>query len=176
MEFVSPDPEAQVRAANVRATLDAFQLRPSLGRKLIERHQLALEDLRPENFIPVQRWLDALKEIQEEIGTNLLHRVGIAILENADLPPGLDSIDVVLGAFDDIYYANHRGNVGHYRSTRRPDGVWEVRCETPYPRHFEHGLVVGISRKFAGKKVYHVDYVEAPPGGDLTCTMIVRPG
>ncbi len=175
MEFVSPDPNASVRALNVRATLDAFQLRPSLGQRLIERHQLHLDDLRPENFIPIQRWLDALKEIQQEIGTNLLHRVGIATIENADMPPFIDSIDVCFGAMDEIYYANHRGDVGHYRCARSPDGSWEIRCETPYPRHFEHGIVVGAARKFAFGKNYHVEYVEGPPGGDLTCTLLVRP-
>lgn len=175
MEFVSPDPAAKVRAANVRATLDAFQLRPSLGQKLIERHELQLQDLRPENFIPVQRWLDALKEIQQEIGTNLLHRVGIAMIENAELPPVINSVDVILGAMDDIYYANHRGNVGHYRTTRAADGTWTICCETPYPRHFEHGMVVGCVRKLQGNRLYHVDYVEGPPNSDLTCTITVRP-
>lgn len=175
MEFVSPDPEAQVRALNVRATLDAFQLRPSLGQRLIERHQLHLDDLRPENFIPLQRWLDALKEIQSEIGPNLLHRVGIGTIENAEMPPFIDSIDVAFAAMDDVYHANHRGNVGHYRCTRSPDGVWEIRCETPYPKSFEHGIVVGACRKFGKGKLFHIDYADAPPGGDVTCIMTVRP-
>jgi hypothetical protein len=177
MEFVSPDPKAMVRAANVRATLDAFQLRPSIGQRLIEKHQLALEDLRPERFIFVQRWLDALKEIQETIGSNLLHRVGTAILQNAEFPPQFDSIDTVFAHMDDIYYANHTGDVGHYRVTRRPSGGWEIRCETPYPRHFERGAVEGVCRhaKFTGGKGYHVEFIDGPPGGDLTCTLIVRP-
>jgi hypothetical protein len=43
MEFVRRDPSAVVRAANVRATLEAFHLVPSIGRRLVERHRLTVE-------------------------------------------------------------------------------------------------------------------------------------
>lgn len=178
MEFVSPDPQAMVRAANVRATLDAFQLRPSLGQRLISKHELQLEDLRPDAYILVQRWLDTLKELQETVGPNLVHRVGMAILENAEFPPQFDTVDSVFQHMDLIYYANHKGDVGHYHTSRRADGTWDIRCETPYPRQFERGAVEGVCRhaKFAAGKPYHVQYADGPPGSHVTCTMIVRPG
>jgi hypothetical protein len=177
MEFISPDPAALVRAANVRATLDAFQLRPSLGQRLIEKHKLQLEDLSPEKFILVQRWLDALREIQDSVGPNILHRVGMAIIENASFPPVFDNIDAVFSQMDAIYYVNHQGDVGHYRTRKKKD-VWEVRCETPYPRQFEHGVVEGACRnpQFNGGKRFHIEYVDGPPNSDLTCTLFVRPG
>src|SRR5262245_831982 len=123
MEFVCPDPEATVRAANVRATLAAFRLIPSTGRKLVERNKLSLEDLRPDNYVPLQRWLNALKEIHETVGSNLVHRVGMAIVENAHFPPDLPTVEAALETLDRIYYLNHRGEVGHYHTTRRPDGA-----------------------------------------------------
>src|SRR4051812_48011706 len=103
MDFVCPDPKALVRAANVRATLDAFKFVPALGRKIVEKHQLALEDLRPGNFILVQRWLDALKEIQQEVGPNKLREVGRAIVENANFPPHFTDAETMLLASDEIY-------------------------------------------------------------------------
>lgn len=177
MEFISPDPNALVRAANVRATLDAFQLRPSLGQQLISKHELQLDDLRPDKFILVQRWLDTLREIQDTVGPNVVHRVGSAILENADFPPHFDTVDAIFANIDAIYYLNHQGDVGHYKTNRDDKGVWEIQCETPYPRQFERGAVEGVCRhpQFRGGKRYHVEYIEGPPGGDLTCTMIVRP-
>lgn len=177
MEFVSPDPNALVRAANVRATLDAFQLRPSIGQRLVEKHRLQLDDLRPDKYIPVQRWLDTLREISETVGTNLIHRVGMAIIENADFPPVFSTVDAVFENIEAIYYANHQGNVGHYYPKRHPDGTWEVRCETPYPRQFEHGAVEGVVRnsRFAGSGSYRVEYIDGPTTGDWTCTMMVRP-
>ncbi len=57
-----------VRAANFRATLDAFNLVPRLGQEITERHGLHLSDMKEDSFLPVRRWLDALKEIQERVG------------------------------------------------------------------------------------------------------------
>jgi len=175
MEFVCPDPNATVRAANVRATIEAFDIAPNMAKRLMEKHQLV--DLRADNFVLVQRWLDALKSIQQQFGDVLLYQTGTRIIENADFPPQFQDAETVLRALDDIYHLNHRGEVGHYRSTRNTDGSIEVRCETPYPRHFERGLVEGITRNKrltdGGKRQYHVQYREAPPGSELTCTMIV---
>jgi len=178
MEFVAPDPDARVRAANVKATLAGFQLRPSLGQRLIEKHDLELEDLTPETFIPVQRWLDALKELLDEVGPNIVQRVGAALSQNADFPPQFDTLDKLFEHMDAIYNHNHRGDVGRYVTTRDDDGSWNIRCETPYPRQFERGLVEGTVRNPAylhDQRPRYVEYVEAPDGGDWTCTMIVRP-
>jgi len=175
MEFVCPDPNATVRAANVKATLDAFKLIPRVGRELVTRHQLSLDDLTPEKFVPVQRWLDALKEIQATVGANVLRQVGAGIVENADFPPVFDSVEAVLLALDTIYYLNHRGDVGHYRPQQQEDKSVVIRCETPYPRQFELGLVEGICRnkKRAGA-TYVVEFADGPPNANLTCTLTVR--
>jgi hypothetical protein len=178
MEFVCPDPNATVRAANVRATIEAFDIAPNMAKRMIEKHQLAANDLRADNFVLVQRWLDALKSIQQQFGDVLLHQTGTRIIENADFPPHFQDAETVLLALDDIYHLNHRGEVGHYKCTRTSEGSIEVRCETPYPRQFERGLVEGITRNPRltdnGKRRYHVQYKDAPPGQELTCTMIVQ--
>src|SRR4051812_3491562 len=103
MEYVSPDPNATVRALNVRATLDAFDLIPAIGKRIVEAHQLALENLQPEQFIRVQSWLDALKDIGAKIGAPLVQQVGAKIIENADFPPAFGSVEAVLLALDQIY-------------------------------------------------------------------------
>jgi hypothetical protein len=176
MEFICPDPNAMVRAANVRSTLDAFRLIPTMGKRLIEKHQLRIDDLQPENFILVQNWLNALKELQTELGPLVVQKVGTRILENADFPPQFASIDDVLGALDAIYYLNHKGNVGHYYTTKQADGSWEVRCETPYPRFFEKGLIQGFctNPRLTNGVHYQMKFIEGPPGGDVTCTIIVQ--
>jgi hypothetical protein len=174
MEFICPDPKALVRAANVRATLDAFMLVPSQGERLIARHRLEVKDLTPDKFVPVQRWLDALKEIQQQVGVGVVRHVGTRIIENAEFPPQYSSVEAILTGLDDIYHLNHRGEVGHYHCDRT-DGALVIRCETPYPRHFELGLVEGICRnKAAGGRTYTTTFVEGPGTGSLTCTITVR--
>ncbi len=178
MEFVALDPDATVRAANVKATLSAFQLRPSLGQRLIDNHDLQLDDLTPDTFMPVQRWLDALKELLEQVGPNIVQRVGTALSENADFPPQFDTLDKLFEHMNAIYNHNHRGDVGRYVTKRDDEGGWHIRCETPYPRQFERGLVEGTVRNPAylgGGRPRLVEYEDAPTAGDWTCTMIVRP-
>jgi hypothetical protein len=177
MEYRCPDPGATVRAANVRATLVAFKLVPSMGRSLVERHALPPDDLRPDNMVPVQRWLDALAEIQSVVGTEVLRAVGAAIIENADFPPRFDSVEAVLLALDEIYHLNHKGEVGHYLVRKLGDGAIEVHCETPYPRQFERGLIEGIVRhpRLAGGRKFSVQYMEGGRNPNRTCTLVVRP-
>jgi hypothetical protein len=176
MEFRCPDPVATVRAANVRATLDAFKLVPSLGKRLVEKHHLPVDDLRPDKTVPVQSWLDALAEIQSTVGPEVVRSVGAAIIENADFPPALSTVEAVLLALDSIYHLNHVGEVGHYVARALGDGAIEVVCETPYPRHFERGLIEGIARhpRLTQGKKYSVLYSEGN-GRDRTCTLVVRP-
>jgi len=174
VEFVCRDPNAVVRAANVRATLDAFLLVPSVGQRIIANHRLELRDLTPDKFVPVQRWLDALREIQETVGTAVVRHVGTRIIENAEFPPTLPTVESILESLDAIYHLNHRGEVGHYHCQRDGESL-VVRCETPYPRHFEWGLVEGICRsKAAGGRRYFVAFEPGPASGDLTCTVTVR--
>jgi hypothetical protein len=177
MEFRCPDPNATVRAANVRATLVAFKLVPSMGNRLVERHHLPPDDLTPDRRVPVQRWLDALSEIQSVVGTEVLRAVGAAIVENADFPLRFDSVESVLLGLDEIYHLNHTGEVGHYASRRLGDGAIEVHCETPYPRHFERGLVEGIARhpRLTGGRKFSVQFIEGGSRPNRSCTLIVRP-
>ena len=176
MEYRCPDPQALVRAANVKATLDAFRLLPSFGQRLIERHDLALDDLTPENYVLVQSWLNALREIADNHGRSILREVGRAIIVNGDFPPLFKSVESVLLAVDDIYHLNHKGEVGHYYASQLDDGAISVRCETPYPREFERGLIEGIASHegLRGDFLYTVDYEDGPPDADHTCTLTVR--
>jgi len=165
-----------VRAANVKSTLDAFKLLPAAGIRLIERFHLKLDDLRPDNFVPVQSWLDALHELSRSGNASILRTVGSAIIENADFPPTFQSVEDVLLALDAIYHMNHKGDVGHYRVSQLDDGSVEIRCETPYPRQFERGLVEGIARhkRLTKGASYGVEYADGPQGADHTCTLRVR--
>ncbi|WP_394828433.1 hypothetical protein [Pendulispora albinea] len=175
MEFSCSDPGAVVRAANVRATLDAFKLMPAIGRRIVEKHDLRISDLRPDHFIRVQHWLNALKDIQTVVGPAKLRDVGRNVVESANIPMGEDTESILMN-LDGIYYQNHRGDVGHYFSSRLPNRAIEVRCETPYPRNFEWGLIEGFCRyKATEGRRYSVEYINGPARALHTCTLIVRP-
>ena len=143
MEFVCTDPNAEVRAANITATLVAMQSTPMVAERTLKRYGLRAEDLTPDGFVRVQTWLDMLRDLQSQAGFAALRRVGRNIIERAEFPANFSTVEGVLRALDDIYYMNHRGDVGHYRVREQDNGRLVVRCETPYPRHFERGLIEG---------------------------------
>jgi hypothetical protein len=176
MEFVCADPLAMVRAMNVRATLDAFKQQPLFAKSLLAPFELNVENVKPDQYVPVQRWLDAMRHLQKELGPFVLRQVGTNLFGNAVIPPELNSVEAMLEALDNIYYLNHRGNVGHYHVTRGTDGSFSVRCETPYPRQFERGLIEGIARHptLSQGKRYSVQYTDGKPGSKHTCTVTVR--
>jgi hypothetical protein len=176
MEFRCADSKALVRASNVRATLDAFKLMPSLGDRVVRNHKLPPDALQPDKMVPVQSWLNALSEIHSALGGAILRTVGTRIIENADFPPQFNSVESVLLALDQIYHLNHTGDVGHYIARKREDGSVEVHCETPYPRQFERGLVEGIARhrRLTQGRRYSVRYIDGAPDSERTCTLVVR--
>lgn len=176
MDFVCNDPKATVRAANVRATIDAFKLVPTMGRRLIEKHHLDITNIKPDSFVPVQHWLDALREMQHELGKEKLRAVGRAIVENANFPPHFEDAEIMLMASNEIYQMNHRGRVGRYTVTRLPDYTIKICCETPYPRMFEWGVIEGMTKnnKYKHPGKFTVDYEDGPLTGDLTCTIFVK--
>jgi hypothetical protein len=175
MDFVCNDPKALVRAANVRATIDAFKLVPLMATRIIKKHDLNLVDLRPDSFVLVQQWLNALKEIQKEVGPDKLRAVGRAIVENAEFPPHFVDAETMLMASDEIFKMNHRGDVGKYVVARLPDNRIRVRCETPYPRMFEWGVIEGMTKnnKYKHPGRFDVEYEAGPKTGPLTCTLYV---
>ena len=86
------------------------------------------------------------------------------------------SVESVLLALDEIYHLNHRGQVGHYIARKLGDDCVEVRCETPYPRQFERGLIEGITRHavLAKGSKYSAQFIDGQPGADRTCTLVIR--
>ena len=176
MEFVCADPDAEVRAANVRATLGAFQLAPTRGRELLERHGIAIEALRPEAFVPLQLWLEALRDVQRDFGPGKLRLVGSFAVENAYIPAVFVDAEALVTAIDDLHRKNHRGDAGGYAVERRTDGALEVRCRTPYPQMFELGLVDGLcnNQRFRRTGRFDLELLDAPAGRGDGCTIVVR--
>ncbi|MEO6950254.1 MAG: hypothetical protein ABI321_00470 [Polyangia bacterium] len=176
MEYVSHDPRAKVRSPDILFIVESFQFAPSLVDVLLKKHGLDRSSFGVAEYVPLQNALDMLKEIEERVGREKLRQLGNTTVEAAMFPPQFVDVESVLLALDMIYSINHLGEVGHYHSKQLVDGAIEVRCETPYPRAFERGVIEGIARNpnlVKGKR-YDVEYIEGPMGGDLSCTCIVR--
>ena len=175
MEFVCTDPNAQVRAANVLATLTAMQSTPNVAQRMLTRYGLKMEELTEHAFVRLQTWLDMLRDLQSQAGFAAVRRVGRSIIEKAEFPANFTTVESVLRALDGIYYLNHRGDVGHYRVRDQENGRLVIRCETPYPRHFERGLIEGICANPRGNGFkYGVKFEEGPAHSACSCVLTVQ--
>jgi hypothetical protein len=176
MEYVCSDPNAQVRETFVMLIQKALSAIPSLGRHIIEAHELPTQDISPDRFIPLQRTLDMLRHVHEEMGPIVVRQIGSHTLGTIEYPPQLDSVEAVLLSLNFLYQDNHRGGAGRYEIEQQPDGSLTMRCFTPYPREFVRGLVEGICRneRLSKGQRFRIAVEEGPAGAELTSTMTLR--
>ncbi len=113
-----------------------------------------------------QSWLDAFKEIAENVGEYTLMEIGRQIPENADWPPQVNSIETALSSIDIAYHMNHRikgsimfdpqngsmlEGIGHYAFSQDSERRITMICDNPYPSDFDKGIIESAANKFKTK-------------------------
>jgi len=149
-EFIPFNETVEVNGETVLTIVNAF---PDF------MQEKAIEILKNNNIVNPQigewysqkSWLNTFKEISDNFGPNTLFKIGKAIPENAQFPPGIDSIEKALGLIDVAYQMNHRnGEIGYYKLLSFDAIKKEARmeCKTPYPCDFDKGIITAMARKF----------------------------
>jgi len=181
-EFQSFSPEVEVTGEVLMAFLAGFpQEFQSPGLLILEKH--GLSNPKPNGFYPLQRFLDAMKEISDTYSAQMLYRVGEQIALHALLPPGIDDLQTCLGSINVAYHMNHRGGeigVYEYRYLGTQDYVEKaiMVCSNPYPCSFDRGVIEGFAGRFKppGCKdivVRHDDSQPCRRRGDGSCTYVI---
>lgn len=123
-----------------------------------------LSDLSRDKWYPKQAWLNAFKDIAEEIGEATLFNIGKAIPESADFPPEIDTIEKGLQSIDVAYHSNHskdgknpmfnpatgekQSGIGNYIFESTGSNSAVIVGNTPYPCDFDRGIITAIAHKF----------------------------
>ncbi len=112
----------------------------------------------------LQSFLNAFKELGENIGEMNLFLIGKSVMSETEFPPMKDLKEALL-SIDVAYHMNHKKNgkvmfdpttgtmtegIGHYELVRFDEENKEaiMVCHTPYPSKFEEGILVQITRTF----------------------------
>jgi hypothetical protein len=95
--------------------------------------------------------LNVLKEVGEKYGSNSLFSIGKAIIDHAQLPPFINTLETALNSINEAYKLNHRhGAIGYYKvleyNSKNRFAIME--CSNPYPSFFDKGLITGFTRRF----------------------------
>jgi len=98
-----------------------------------------------------QNWLDCFHDISDKIGKFTLFSIGKTIPESAVFPEDIDNLEKALNSIDVAYHINHRGGeIGYYKvlSFNTEERTAIMECKTPYPCHFDRGIIMSMVRRF----------------------------
>jgi hypothetical protein len=163
-QYVAIDPEMEVNGETVRAIVNGMDDK-RLAYEILEKN--GIKDPQPGKWYSQQSWLDAFREIGENVGDDALKKIGNAIPHNAQWPPDVDDVDKALASIDVAYHMNHRKDgvvlfnpetgemkegIGHYGWDQTGEKEGRMRCDNPYPCPFDLGIIEAAAEKFAKEK------------------------
>lgn len=142
----------------------------------------------------LQNFLNAFKELGENVGEMNLFLIGKSVMSETEFPPMKD-LKEALQSIDIAYHMNHKKNgkvmfdpntgqmmegIGHYELVRFDEANKEaiMVCHTPYPSKFEEGIILQIARQFKPEdslmpKVQLDTTKETRKNGGERCTFII---
>lgn len=160
------------------------------GYEILKKY--GMENIKEDGWYLAQAWIDALRDIADEIGQNTLKAIGMKIIESAQWPPDVKTVEAGLASIDVAYHMNHRINgvvlfnpatgkmtegIGHYAFKKLGDKEFEIICDHPYPCDMDKGIIKGVVEHFktAGQKTDFFENKEVcrRKGGD-TCTYLIK--
>ena len=153
-QFQAFEPQVEVSGASITLLVDAMGMFTRLAKRILEGN--GIHDVNPEGWYSQQAYLNAYREIYEQIGEKTLKTIGKQIPEKALWPPNINSIEAALASIDEAYNMNHRGGeIGYYRYEKTGESSAKMVCYNPYPCVFDMGLIESTGNKFAppGKRV-----------------------
>ena len=196
MQFKVFEPDIEVNGPTVYSIIAGLGYFTNLSRRYFSRVNIGTvvnKELRIDmnGWYPQAAWLEAFKNIAEQVGDRVLYSIGLSIPETAQFPPWVVDIDTAIKAIDVAYHINHRKNghllfnmnsgamtegIGHYGYERDRSGKDQIISvsHNPYPCAFDRGIITAMARKFQGNaQVTHDNTRECRSNGAETCTYII---
>lgn len=116
----------------------------------LKKHGVA--QLEPDQWYPVDKFVDVMAEwYQNSSTTDNLVSVGMAIIENAPLPPEVNQQSPIeqLSLISMIHDQSHRnGDVGKHIIEQVNSEHIKITSNTPYPDDMIYGYIYGICKRF----------------------------
>jgi len=116
---------------------------------IMKKH--GLDEIKADEWYPIQKWLDVLKEIDTSASFLDLVSIGMRQIENIDWPPELLSLSLIdfLQGINEDYQQYYRGtDVGEIKVERLSDTAIIVTLRVPEPDDLWYGNLYAIARKW----------------------------
>ncbi len=189
-QFKSILPNVEVNGQTVLSVVNGLGVMKSMGKLILSENGII--NPTPEGWYSQQKWLNAFKQISENIGVNLLIQIGSSIPDNAIFPPHINSVHKALESINIAYHMNHRLNntvlfnpstgqmfegIGHYKYQKISETSAEITCDNPYPCDFDKGLIKAMTLKFLPKGITpqfkHDEVNSCRKKGDVWCRYLI---
>jgi hypothetical protein len=188
MQFQAINPKVEVNGQTVLSVVEGMASFKDVAYDILAKH--GIKDPKPGEWYNQQNWLDAFKEIAEEIGDFTLNSIGKKIPENADWPPTVNSVETALSSIDIAYHMNHRldgkvlfnpengqmkEGIGHYGYEKLEGNNVKMVCDNPYPCDFDKGIIEAAANKFkSGSEIVTIKQEgDCRKAGKETCTYLI---
>ncbi len=148
MEYKVYNQDAQVIGGVVHSFVVAFA-QPDLANSILGK--FGLSNPEPEKWYSQQDYLNAMKEIEDKVGSTILKNIGTKIVEHAKLErPG--DIFTFMENVGKSYNMNHKGDTkSYYKVIEKGDSHILIETNNPYPDVFDQGLFKGFTLLYKDK-------------------------
>ncbi len=185
-EFSAYEPE---RVEVVGEVIESFvlgfpeELR-EFGRAVFDAH--GFREVNPNQFYRAQPFLEAMRDVAQRAGRNMMTRIGERIAQRVKLPPTWNSLESALGGLDQGYHSKYKGGeIGHWKYLHQGQVGGLTRGIMISTNHyccaFDRGVLEGFAKRFRPEGitdtvVRHDDSRPCRKNGEDSCTYIVSWG
>jgi hypothetical protein len=166
VQYRAFEPGIEILGSAVMAMVGGFGPLRSVVDRMLCREGLVDCERQPgvdiDAWYSQQAWLDALREIDERFGTEILFNIGAEIPNNAVFPSSAVDVHSAVRSIDIAYHLNHRRGgqvmydvassimlegIGHYGHEKLGEGHILSTCVTPHPCEFDLGIVATMAEQ-----------------------------
>ncbi len=128
----------------IDGVMSVFQSRM---RNILDDHGIERPDPAPDEWYPVENFLEVLTVVEEDVGENALTKIGEATPKFVEWPTSPDAPGAALKGLLEMFEQNHRNVDGGYSFDQTGESTARITSTTPYPEAWEEGLIKGAAEE-----------------------------
>lgn len=128
-------------------------------REILNENGIQKPDPNPDEWYPLDRFIEVLETVEKDVGRNALTKVGEATPQFADWPFKPDSVVESFSGLEEIFNQTHRNVSGDLSFEQLGETKGRIVSTTPYPAAWESGVLKGAA-EMHGSKYARVDIVD----------------
>ena len=167
----------KITGTTINSIIQSF-MSQGVAKSFIE-NALGTAEIKLDEFYPADKFHEMLGQIEKDMHSAVVRRVGMNIIETAKWPPGIENAEAALASIDVAYKMNHEPNdpkkIGTYTFKKIDYKNFEIHCDNAYPCSLDDGVIYAAAKKFHDNTVA-VKHVKGScrSNGDQKCVYTVK--